>query len=79
MKHEYPLSIKDPVPMDQRTGVVIQISCSDCPKVYIGQSSRSLKHLLSEHRRSLRNGDVAVSALAEHTWSTGHHVDLSNA
>ena len=50
-----------------------------CPKVYIGQSGRSLKHRLSEHRRALRNGDVAASALAEHTWSTGHHVDLSKA
>ena len=59
---------KDPVPMDQRTGVVCQIPCSDCPKVYIGQSGRSLKHRLSEHRRALRNGDVAASALAEHTW-----------
>ena len=38
---------KDPVPMDQRTGVVYQIPCSDCPKV--GQSGRSLKHRLSEH------------------------------
>ena len=34
---------------------------------------------MSEHQRALLNGDVAVSALAEHTWSTGHHVDLSKA
>ena len=27
--------LKDPVPMDQRTGVVYQIPCSECPKVYI--------------------------------------------
>ena len=70
---------KDPVPMDQWTGVVYQIPCSDCPKVYIGQSGRSLKHQLSEHRRALQDGDVAASALAEPTWSTGHHVDLSKA
>ena len=57
---------KDPVPMDQRTGVVYQIPCSESPKVYIGQSGRSLKHRLFEHRWALRNGDVAVSALAEH-------------
>ena len=56
-----------------------QIPCSDCPKVYIGQSGRTRKHRLSEHRRALQSGDVAASALAEHTWSTGHCMDLSKA
>ena len=67
------------VPRDQRAGVVYQIPCSGCPKVYIGQSGRTLKHWLSEHRRAIQNGEVAASALAEHTWSTGHHMDLSRA
>ena len=70
---------KDHVPRDQRAGVVYQIPCSGCPKVYIGQSGRTLKHRLSEHRRAIQNGDVAASALAEHTWSTGHRMDLSKA
>jgi len=71
---------KDPVPMDQCTGVVVyQIPCSECPKVYVGQSGRTLKHRLSEHRRALQKGDVAASALAEHVWSTGHQVNLSKA
>ena len=60
------VSPKYTVPMYQRAGVVHQIPCSDCPKVYIGQSGRSLKHRLSEHRWVLQNGDVATSALAEH-------------
>ena len=47
--------------------------------MYIGQSGRTLKHRLSEHRRAIQNGDVASSALAEHTWSTGHRIDLLNA
>ena len=70
---------KDPVPMDQRTGVVYQIPCSECHKVYVGQSGRTLKHRLSEHQRALQKGDVAASALAEHVWSTGHQVNLSEA
>ena len=70
---------KGPVPRYQRAGVVYQIPCSDCPKVYIDQSGMTLKHRLSEHRRALQSGDVAASALAKHTWSTGHHVDLSKA
>ena len=47
------------------------------PKVYIGQMGRSLKHRLKEHQRALRNGDVAASALAEHTLVAGHGIDLS--
>ena len=70
---------KDPAPMDQRTGVVYQIPCSEFPKVYVGQSGRTLKHRLTAHRRALRNGDVAASALAKHMWSSGHLVDLSKA
>ena len=70
---------KDPVPMDQRKGVVYSVPCDGCSKVYIGQTGRSLKHRLAEHRRVLKNGDVAASALAEHTLATGHLVDLTKS
>ena len=70
---------KDPVPMDQRKGVVYSVPCDGCSKVYIGQTGRSLKHRLAEHRRALKNGDVAASALAEHTLATGHLVDLTKS
>ena len=63
--------------MDERKGVVYSITCTVCPKVYIGQTGRSLKHRLKEHRRALRNGDVAASALAEHALVAGHGIDLS--
>ena len=70
---------KDRVPMDERKGVVYSIPCTECPKVYIGQTGRSLKHRLKEHRRALKNGDMAASALAEHALTAGHGVDLSKA
>ena len=37
-------------------GVVYSIPCDGCPNVYIGQTGRSLKHRLAEHRRALKNG-----------------------
>ena len=58
---------KDPLPV-----------CDGCPKVYIGQTYQSLKHQLVEHRNSLKNGDVAASALAEHAVATGHLVDFTS-
>ena len=69
----------DSICLDDVGCVRLPGTCSDCSKIYIGQSGRSLKHRLSEHRWALQNEDVAASALAEHTWSTGHHVDLSKA
>ena len=59
--------------------MVYSILCTDCPKVYIGQTGRCLKLRLKEHRRALRNGDVAASAIAEHTLSTGHGMDLTKS
>ena len=70
---------KDKTPTEQRSGIVYKISCSECPKVYIGQTGRSLKQRITEHRRAIRNGDLATSALAEHAWNTGHHFDTATA
>ena len=55
------------------------VPCSGCSKKYISQTGCSLKHRLVEHRRALKKGDVATSALAEHTLEKGHFVDLSKA
>ena len=68
---------KDPVPVEERKGVVTP--CVECSSVYIGQTGRSLKQRISEHRRALKNGDVQTSALAEHVFKTGHAVDLSQS
>ena len=70
---------KDPVPLDQQKGCVYSIPCDGCPKVYIGQTGRTLKHRLAEHRQALKNGDVAAPALAEHTLDTDHPLDLTKA
>ena len=47
---------KDPVPVEERKGVVTP--CVECSSVYIGQTGRSLKQRVSEHRRALKNRDV---------------------
>ena len=47
--------------------------------MYIGQSGRSLKQQMTEHRRAVKNGDLATSAVAKHAWNTGHHLDTAAA
>ena len=39
---------KDPVPKENRSGVIYQIPCSRCPQTYIGQTSRTLGQRLKE-------------------------------
>ena len=70
---------KDPIPEWQRKGVVYSVPCNECSRAYIGQTGRSLDHRIAEHRRALRNGDVAASAPAEHVFTAGHKMDLSKA
>ena len=71
--------VKDPTPAPQRTGVVYRIPCGNCPKVYIGQTSRTLKHRLTEHKRALRSGEAAQSAVAEHAMEEDHTIKWNDA
>ena len=70
---------KKTVPLDQQKGVVYSIPCNRCPKVYIGQTGPTLRHQLAKHQQALKNGDVAASALTEHTLDTGHPLDRTKA
>ena len=42
--------VKDPTPAQQRTGIVYRIPCGNCPKVYIGKTSRTLKHRHTDYK-----------------------------
>ena len=44
-------SLKAPVPMELKSCVVYQITCSGCNSCYVGQTARHLRTRLSEHRR----------------------------
>ena len=73
------LTVKPLVPTPQGRRIVQGASYQFLSARYIGQTGRSLKRRLKEHRRALRNGDMAASALAEHAFTAGHGVDLSKA
>ena len=65
--------------LEQRTGVVYRIPCGTFHKVYVGQTSRTLKHRLAEHRRALRSGEAALSAVAEHAIKEDHTIKWDDA
>ena len=51
----------------------------NCPRAYIGQTSRTLGQRFKWHQRSVCNSDIATSALAEHSNSTGHPIQWDEA
>ena len=67
----------DQLPPLQRSGVVYRIPCGDC-HVYIGQTGRRLSDCIMEYKRAVRQADFISSALSEHVWSAGHHIDWDN-
>ena len=84
--HRFPQRINSPVdagmpkgPSPSRRTHRSCVPCVECSSVYIGQTGRSLKQRVSEHRRARKNGDVQTSALAEHVFKTGHAVDLGQS
>ena len=71
--------VKDPIPPEGRKGVVYQISCSDCPATYVGQTGRTLEHRIKEHKYALTSGNIDKSAVAEHMAITGHTIKWEEA
>ena len=63
---------KDPIPPGRR-GMVYRIPCSDCDKVYIGETDRLIGERIKEHQLDVRLFRVDSSAVAEHNWGAGHH------
>ena len=73
------VNLKDRVPLQQKAGVIYRIPCSGCPRVYVGQTGRTLAQRLKEHKRALVNGHLAQSAVAEHAAQESHDIDWEGA
>ena len=48
------IQVKNTTPEQIQTGVVYEIPCKDCPEVYVGETKRTLKVRLSEHRQAVK-------------------------
>ena len=70
---------KDPVPPEQRRGVVYRIPCGSCDMTYVGQTGRTLDQRRKEHWRALVNCDTNLSALAEHALERDHAIAWGEA
>ena len=68
--------LKDPVPSDEKAGVVYSIPCQGCDQKYVGESGKQLKTRIHEHKLALRRAD-----LKSHVWThcsqTGHEINFN--
>ena len=52
---------KDKVEKQKKVGVVYKIPCSQCEKVYIGETGRQLGTRITEHRRKQKRSLTEIS------------------
>ena len=64
--------VKGILPPEERRGVIYSIPC-ECGAVYIGETCRTIKQRLEEHKRAVRIGDPS-NAIALHTNSNLHSI-----
>ena len=56
--------------------MVYSIPCTLYPAVYIGQTSRTLRTRIKEHKAAVKCARTEVSAVAEHVWQKKHQLDF---
>ena len=84
---------KDKIKQEDKTGVVYQIPCKNCERVYIGETARSLGERVSEHKKDVMSntkknytratrkesqGEYNKSAITDHCNKYNHIVDWDN-
>jgi len=67
-------SIKDPVDIKSRQGVVYSIPCRDCKKLYTGETKRSLETRHKEHIADVKNKRFDKGALTQHAFDQSHRM-----
>ena len=65
---------KDKIEPKEEPGVVYAVGCAECEKVYIGETNRTAKQRIREHRSHTRTGHTELSGIAEHAHNMGHSI-----
>ena len=66
--------MKDRLPADQTSGTIDALKCTDCSRVYIGETARTEKQRSKEHQMNTRTGHTELSAGANHAYKHGHSI-----
>jgi len=69
---------KDCLPDSYKMNVVYKLKCSDCNASYVGQTCRSLKTRIAEHRNHINRNTKTQSVITEHRIGLSHDFDWNN-
>ena len=72
------VKVKQPTPELDKKEVVYEVPCGECNHVYIGETGRTLRKCLTEHRAGVRKWDQR-NGIAVHAWKSGHQVEWESA
>ena len=62
---------------DTQLGCIYRIPCLDCDRFYIGQTGKSIKVRITQHKYSVRSGQLS-NALFLHFSENNHRIDWKN-
>ena len=65
-------------PEMERRGLVYRITCEGCNWSYVGETGRTLRERVQEHKRAVRTWSQS-SEIANHVVETGHHMNWEGA
>ena len=74
--HQLLVKLKDPVSKGNVVGLVYKIKCEECDAVYVGETERTLKAMVSEHRRP--SSTISEVSKHIHVDHPQHSVELEN-
>ncbi|XP_018375985.1 PREDICTED: uncharacterized protein LOC108769469 [Trachymyrmex cornetzi] len=69
---------KDPVPNMSKKNAVYKIKCNNCDASYVGQTKRTVKTRINEHRNDIRKNINNHSVITEHRLNYNHDFDWDN-
>ncbi len=70
--------VKERIPPENQREVVYEVPCKDCELKYIGETKRSLKTRMAEHKYAVRRGDER-NGIAVHVHQLQHSIDWESA
>ena len=70
--------VKNKIPQEKRKGVVYEIPCEECEQSYVGETGRTLKKRIEEHKTAVKKEDKR-NGVAVHVKKTKHQINWEGA
>lgn len=71
-------NLKPKTPSELQSNLIYQVNCSQCNKIYIGQTKQLLKNRLNQHKLAISQHKKNNTALSNHALENFHTFDFKN-